>query len=51
MRLGVQVMLEDYLKAEGSRRLAFLLLDFYAVAIVAVALFAILKIALGAVDA
>ncbi|MFQ3596409.1 MAG: succinate dehydrogenase, hydrophobic membrane anchor protein [Sphingomonadaceae bacterium] len=51
MRLGVQVMLEDYLKAEGTRRLAFLLLDFYAVVIVAVSLFAILKIAVGAVDA
>ncbi|WP_448578486.1 succinate dehydrogenase, hydrophobic membrane anchor protein [Thermaurantiacus sp.] len=51
MRLGVQVMLEDYVAREGARRLALLLLDFYAVALAAIALFAILKIAFGVPDA
>lgn len=51
MRLGVQVMLEDYVPAEGTRRLLFLCLDFYAVAVAATSLFAILKIAFGAPDA
>lgn len=51
MRLGVQVMLEDYVTGEGGKRLLFLILDFYAVAVAAVALFAILKIAFGATDA
>lgn len=45
MRLGVQVMLEDYVAAPGSRRLSLLLLDLYAAAIAATALFAVLKIA------
>jgi succinate dehydrogenase / fumarate reductase membrane anchor subunit len=45
MRLGVQVMVEDYVGAPGSRRLLLLLLDLYAVAIAATSLFAILKIA------
>jgi len=51
MRLGVQVMIEDYVHAEGSRLLALVLLNFFAVGIVAVSLFAILKLALGAPDA
>lgn len=47
MRLGVQVMVEDYVASPGSRRLLLLLLDGYAVAVAAISLFAILKIALG----
>ncbi|KAB7648452.1 succinate dehydrogenase, hydrophobic membrane anchor protein [Polymorphobacter fuscus] len=47
-RLGVQVMLEDYLHGR-SRVLAMLALNFYALAGAAAAVFAVLKIALGAV--
>ena len=46
LRLGVQVMLEDYL--HGSKRvIALLALNFYTVALGALALFSVLKIALG----
>jgi succinate dehydrogenase / fumarate reductase membrane anchor subunit len=51
MVLGVQVMIEDYVHDEGSKLLALLALRFFAVAIAATSLFAILKIALGAPDA
>lgn len=46
-RLGVQVMLEDYL--HGSRRVvAMIALNFYTVALAALALFSVLKVALAA---
>ncbi|MEI6486038.1 MAG: succinate dehydrogenase, hydrophobic membrane anchor protein [Sphingomonadales bacterium] len=46
-RLGVQVMLEDYL--HGSKRvIALLLLNFYTFALGAMTLFSVLKIALAA---
>ena len=46
-RLGVQVMLEDYL--HGSKRvIAMLALNFYTCALAAMALFSVLKVALGA---
>jgi succinate dehydrogenase / fumarate reductase membrane anchor subunit len=51
MQLGVQVMIEDYLHAEGSKLLALLALRFFAVAIASVSAFAILKLAFGAPDA
>ena len=47
-RLGVQVFIEDYLHAEGTRLLALLALNFYALGGAAAAVFAVLKIALGA---
>ena len=47
LRLGVQVMLEDYLHG-ASRVLAMLALNFYTLAGAAAAVFAVLKIALGA---
>ena len=47
-RLGVQVFIEDYLHAEGSKLLAILALNFYALAGAATAVFCVLKIALGA---
>jgi succinate dehydrogenase / fumarate reductase membrane anchor subunit len=47
MRLGVQVMLEDYVKGEGTRFVANLALSFYAIAIGAVTLWAIFKLAFG----
>jgi succinate dehydrogenase / fumarate reductase, membrane anchor subunit len=46
-RLGLQVVIEDY-QHDESRVVMMVLLNFYAVAILAAALFAILKIALGA---
>ncbi|WP_426164450.1 succinate dehydrogenase, hydrophobic membrane anchor protein [Sandarakinorhabdus sp. DWP1-3-1] len=46
-RLGVQVMLEDYVHG-AARVLALLALNFYALAGAAAAVFAVLKIALGA---
>ena len=46
-RLGVQVMLEDYL--HGSKRvIALLLLNFYTFAVAALALFSVLKVAFAA---
>ena len=46
-RLGVQVMLEDYL--HGSKRvIALLLLNFYTFAVGALALFSVLKVAFAA---
>jgi succinate dehydrogenase / fumarate reductase membrane anchor subunit len=47
-RLGLQVFLEDYLHEEGGKLLALLALNFYALAAGAIALFCVLKIALGA---
>lgn len=47
-RLGLQVFIEDYLHQEGSKLLAVLALNFYALAGAAVGVFCVLKIALGA---
>ncbi len=47
-RLGMQVFIEDYLHVEGSKLLALLALNFYALAGGAAAVFAVLKIALAA---
>jgi succinate dehydrogenase / fumarate reductase membrane anchor subunit len=51
MMLGVQVMIEDYVRAEGSKLLALLGLRFFAVGIAAICVFSILKLAFGAADA
>ena len=47
-RLGVQVMLEDYIHHEGNKVLAMMLLNFYVVALAFTAVFSVLKIAFGA---
>ena len=47
LRLGVQVLIEDYLQGP-SRLVAMLALNFYALAGAAAAIFAVFKIALGA---
>lgn len=46
MRLGVQVVIEDY-QHDESRTVLMILLNFYAVVIAAVALFAILRLAMS----
>ena len=47
-RLGMQVFIEDYVHVESSKLLALLALNFYALAGAAAAVFAVLKISLGA---
>lgn len=47
-RLGMQVFIEDYLHEEGTKLLALLALNFYALAGAAVGVFCVMKIALGA---
>lgn len=48
LKMGLQVVVEDYVHDEGNRFLAVALISFAAVAGAAFALFAVLKIALGA---
>ena len=47
-RLGLQVMIEDYVHAEGLKLLAFIALNFFIMAAGAVAAFSVLAIAFGA---
>ena len=49
-RMGLQVVIEDY-QHDESRIVAIVLLNFYAIAAAALAIFAILKIAFGGVAA
>ena len=46
-RLGVQVVVEDYVHAAGTRTLTLVLLNFLHVLIAATGVFAILKVAFG----
>jgi len=48
LRDGLQVVIEDYVHEDGNKFVALLLLNFATVAAAAFALFAVLKMALGA---
>ena len=50
-RLGLQILMEDYVHEEGSKVLAIIALNFYAIGGGALAIFSILKIAFGGVPA
>lgn len=49
IRLGVQVLIEDYVDHEGNKVFAVLLLNFAVLALGFTAVFSVLKIAFGAV--
>jgi len=51
LRLGLQVIMEDYVHEEAGKVIFVLLLNFYAIAGAALAIFSILKIAFGGVPA
>ena len=47
MRIGVQVVIEDYVHSHGRKQILLILNTFFTIAVGAVSVFAILKLALG----
>ncbi len=47
LRLGVQVMIEDYVHAEGLKLMSFIALNFFVFLVAAAAAFSVLTIAFG----
>lgn len=48
MRLGMQVIIEDYVRAEGSKIVLLMLNTFFAIVVGAASVFAVLKLSFGA---
>jgi succinate dehydrogenase / fumarate reductase, membrane anchor subunit len=48
MRLGMQVIIEDYVRSEGAKLMCLMLNTFFAIAIGLTCVFAILKLSFGA---
>ena len=47
MRIGMQVIIEDYVHAEGTKVLLLLANTFFSAAVAAIAIFAVLKLSFG----
>jgi len=47
MRLGMQVIIEDYVQAEGSKMLLLLANTFFSAGVAVIAIFAVLKLSFG----